>query len=174
MGYKPLTDYSNITPFARCPMCRQLVKLETRTGEIVPGGRDCPFCHRFIDKKAILLSCDEYLKTTKAIQVAERFLDMFPLIFVVVLGEVFISAAPAILGGADKSNFLFILGCFVSVLILLGGFLNTQGWLSEFGNLQTDDEEFVAVKQKVRRSQIWWVWANIANLIWLAIYIFIL
>ena len=170
MRYKPLTDYSDITPFARCPSCNQLIKLKSFTDAVMEGERDCPFCHSFIGKKEFVSSCEMYLITTKAVQSAQDVFDIYWSLLLI-LGEILLGTAFSFVSELGKYNFLFFMATIIAGLMLFGGFSMTYNWLSKFGKIQTTDEEFIAVKKKVRHAQTIWVWANIANLIWLLIYI---
>jgi hypothetical protein len=134
------------------------------------GARECPFCHSFIEKKQIVDSCELYLKTTKAIQVAGQIETMDKLLFIVA-GQVFIAFGTYYFSGLGKYNYLFLGYVFISVLMLLGGLLATYGWLAEYRSIQTADEEFPEARKKVRKAQILWVWANIINAAWWIIYI---
>jgi hypothetical protein len=163
-------NYSDIQPFAKCPSCNQLIKMKSFTDAVMEGARECPFCHFFIEKRQIIASCESYLKTTKAIQYAHHIESMQKGLLIVA-GLVFIAASTYYFGGLEKYNFLFFLYLFIVVMILLGGLLNIQNWLAEFGKIQTADEEFFDARKKVRQAQIIWVWANIVNAIWWIIYI---
>src|SRR4051812_7307867 len=104
MRYKPLTDYSDITPFAECPSCAQLIKLKNFTAAFFEDARDCPFCHSFIEKKDIVLSCETYLKKTRAIQSAQ---DVFYAYWglLIVFAEILFISAITYFGGLGKYNF---------------------------------------------------------------------
>ncbi len=165
----PLQDYSDLTVFAECPSCHKLIKMKSFTEAVLEGAKNCPFCQVFIDKKEIVASCESYLKITKAIQSAEIFVTYQTIFMVFAL--VVIEMAFIYFGDGGKFHFLVYLLIFVSIGMLLGGFLNVQNWLSEFGQLQTADEEFNVIRKKVRHAQIVWVWANVVNLIWWFVYI---
>lgn len=160
MRYKPLTDYSDITPFAKCPHCAQLLKLENFTDSVLGGSKDCPFCHSLIEKKEIIASCEIYLKKTRAIQSAEDIYNYYWALLIVFI-ENLVFVLFTYFGEPDKYNFFFFLVLIVSGLMLLGGFLNTQGWLSVFGKLSIADEEFTNTRRKIRRTQTIWIWAII-------------
>jgi hypothetical protein len=164
------SKYSDITPFAKCPSCGQMIKLKSFTDAVIEGARECPFCRIFIEKKQIIAGCELYLKTTKAVQGAGH-IESIHKILLIVAALVFIAAGTHYIGGMDKYNFLFFLYLFGIGMMLLGGLLNIQNWLSEFGSIQTADEEFFDAKKKVRRAQIIWVWAIIINVIWWVIYV---
>lgn len=169
MSYKPLTDYSGITPFAKCPSCGQLIKLKSFTDAVIEGARDCPFCHKFIEKKEIISSCETHLRKTRAVQSAE---DIFYThwILLIIFGQILFASAIGYFGGL-KYNLIFFIVIFTSVVMLLGGFFSTQGWLTAFSKFQIIDEEFIAAKKKIRHTQIIWAWAIVVYLFWLIIYI---
>lgn len=170
MPYKHLTDYSDISPFAECPSCAQLIKLKSFTTAVLEGSRDCPFCHSLIEKKDIISSCEANLKKTKAIQSAQDILYMY-FGLLIVFGESLIISAIVYFSGMGKYNFLCFIVLFTSILILLGGFLSIQGWLSAFEKLQTTDKEFITTRNKIRQTQTIWVWAIIIYSILIIAYI---
>ncbi len=161
--HSDITQFANITPFAKCPSCHQLIKMKSFTDAVLEGSRNCPFCQSFIDKKEIITSCQIYLKTTLAIQSAGEILALnrvLPILFGInFLGMVFIYF------DEDKFSFLMSIFLFGSILCLIGGFLKTQKWLADYSLIKTTEEEFIVVKEKISRSQIIWLVANNINLV---------
>jgi hypothetical protein len=171
MLFKPRTEsYSDIEAYAKCPSCQHLIKQKSLADTYLEGSKICPFCHILIEKKQFIESCQIYLKTTRAIQAASEISAMRGGLFGIFI-LILITAAYRYLGAFGKYHVLFFLAILVSVLLLLGGFLNTQNWLSKFGSIHTADEEYIAVRKQVRQSHLIWVWAAIINLIWWIIYI---
>jgi hypothetical protein len=162
--------YSDITPFAECPSCGQMIELESFTAAVLADGRKCPFCFTFIEKKEIISSCEKYLKKTNGLRSAVQILGGYTsllLVFPLMLLELGITY----FFDLGKYNLLFFLTLLVSVSCTLGGFLGTRYWLTQFGTFQTNDEEFIVTKINVRREKITWVWINIVNLIWWIAYL---
>jgi hypothetical protein len=164
---------SDVVAFARCPFCHQLINVKSFTDAVLVGSRNCPSCNKFIDKKEIIESCAEYIRTTKAIQSGEHLLAsvwmlliIFGLDFIGITFSYFSGVGPSYLG------WFYFVG---SVLILIGGFLATQGWLAENGKISTTEEDFLVIKAKMRRLQTRWAWANIINLVlWFVLIKFLL
>jgi hypothetical protein len=147
-----------------------MIELESFTAAILSDGRKCPFCYVFIEKKEIISSCEKYLKTTNGLRSAEQLGDGYitlPIVFLLMIFELGLTY----FFDWGKYNVLFFLTLLLSILAILGGFLGTRYWLSQFGAFQTTENDFVLAKKKVRRAQIVWVWANIVNLIWWAVYV---
>lgn len=170
MLFKTPTTHPDTTVFAECPSCHKLIKMKSFTDAVMEGARECPFCRVFIEKKQIIASCETYLKTTRAVQSAGH-IESIHKALLIIAGLIFIPVGAYWFGDMGKYNFLFFLYLFVSGMMLLGGLLNIQNWLAEFGSLQTSDGDFFDARKKVRRAQIIWVWANITNVIWWVIYI---
>lgn len=168
LGYK--FDDSDIIPFANCPACFQLIKLESFGDTVFTDAGNCPSCARFIEKKEIIASYELYLKTTKATQTAGHILSMYNALYVI-FGMTFISLAIIYFGEWENIKLLFYLYLFMTTFMLIGGFFNVKNWLFEYGKIQTADGDFVDAKKRMRRAQTVWVWANIVNLIWIVIFI---
>jgi hypothetical protein len=153
---------SDIIAFAKCPFCYQLINVKGFTDAVLTGSRNCPSCNKFIDKKAVIDSCAEYVITTKAIQSAGHLLSAAWML-VIVLGLDFIGMAFSYFGGIGL-DFLGWSYLAMSVLILLGGFLGTHVWLLENSKIPTTEKDFLITKVKMRRFHTLWLWANIINL----------
>lgn len=170
MGYKSLIDYSDITPFAKCPSCSRMIELSSFTDVILEDSKTCPFCNTVIEKKEIISSCEKYLKKTNGIKSAEKILGNYTSIPIVIT-LIMIEFGLTYLFDWRKYNVLFFLTVLFSTINMLGGFLNTKNWLAQFSKFLDADEEFLSAKEKIRRAQLIWVWLNIFNVVWWFIYI---
>jgi hypothetical protein len=165
MLFKTKKNKLDIVPFAKCPLCSHLIKMKSFTDAVLEGSRDCPFCHSFIEKREIIASCELYLKTTKALQIAGNISNI-NWVLVIVFGMVFIVMAMTYLDRNTGITVLsLLLTLIISNLMLIGGFLAIQNWLGVFSFVRTNDNEFIAVREKMRRSRIIWLLANIVNLV---------
>ncbi len=163
MFNQPKQKDSDIIAFAKCPFCRQLINVKSFTDAVLVGSRNCPSCNKLIDKKEITDSCAEYMVTTKAIQSGSHLLSAAWMILIV-LGLDCIGMAFSYFSGVGLTYLgWFYLG--MSILILLGGFLGTHGWLAENSKISTTEEDFLIIKAKMRRLHTLWLWANIINLL---------
>jgi len=163
MYNQPKQKDSDIVAFAKCPFCRQLINVKSFTDAVLVGSRTCPSCNKLIDKKEITDSCAEYIVTTKAIQSGGHLLSGVWII-VIVLALDCIGMAFSYFGG-DGLGFLGWFYLVMSILMMLGGFLATHGWLTANSKISTTEEDFLIIKAKMRRLHTLWLWANIINLL---------
>ena len=166
----PRFKYSNITPFAKCPSCSRMIELKSFTDIVLEDSRTCLFCNTLIEKKEIISSCEKYLKATNGLRSGEELLGSYvllPVVFALILLEL----GMTYFFDWGKYNVLFFLTLLFSLFCLLGGLLNTKYWLSQFDRFHDADEEFLAVRKKIRQAQILLVWMNIFNVIWWFTYI---
>lgn len=161
---------SDITSFAKCPTCQQLIKLEVENDRIITTARRCPFCKIKIDEDEIISSHSHNLTITKAMQSAGNVLgfDSAVLIsFGVVFFEIFLSYFFETFSVIQ--HFAFSL----SIFYFLSGYYLSKEWLNEFGSLQIKDEEFLSVRKNILLSHRVWFVASIFNLILWFVYFFI-
>jgi hypothetical protein len=160
--FEPKPDNSDVAPFAKCPSCRQLIKLDLVEDTIIIISRNCPFCASYIEKDEINDSYKKYLKGVRALQSAKDVISNDYILFVL-FGMVFLEM---IIIHFIKNMFpLLQLFIFVfSGIVLALGYIKTQMWLDKFGFLLMDDEGFTAAKKEVKRSRLIWLIAIIFNL----------
>lgn len=167
MLFKPQTDElsvtpdGNVTPFANCPACGYLIKLETPKVTALTYGKNCPSCNIFIDRYEIEKSGETYARIVKAIAAASKLVTGNGFL-IIVFGQVLLQM---LLSYDTRYTYFAKFLLLSSLVYLLSGYWNIQKWLDEFGHLVTKDEEFIAAKKEMRRSRLIWVAATILNLI---------
>jgi hypothetical protein len=79
----------SIVPFAQCPNCQQLIKLEIENEKVLTNSRNCPSCKVEIEESEIVLSFAGKLMTTAAMQSAGKILG-FDAALLIFFGVVFL------------------------------------------------------------------------------------
>ena len=155
-------EVAEIVPFAKCPSCRQLIKLQVVNNILVTDARNCPFCQTFIEKQEIERSFDDYVKVTRALQEAGHLSGLGLALWIIagiIAGEMlfiyFIKDEVPLFGQ-------LIFG--FSVVYLVGGYFNCQKWLNRFGTMHVADEEFITVRRNIERLRLYWAIGFIFNL----------
>lgn len=169
MLFKYKSDESNIVPFAKCPACHQLIKLESFVDTVFTNARNCPSCDTFIEKNAIISSYERYLKVTKALQSAVHLTNGNRALFIIFALSLFFMLT--IYAGGDELRILVQFGFIYSTAFFILGYWAVHKWLDEFAHLLIDDEEFITAQREIKRSRLIWVTALIFNLLLWFLYI---
>lgn len=143
-----------INPFGRCTACRELVSLKFENNEWTPAKETCSRCGAILDKEEVLLSAYNNFVITQAISSANNVWasDYVLVIFVAQMILRSIMAFP--------SSFM-IFTSIIGIAFLFG----IAQWFYKHGRWDSDDEEYLDAKKKMRWSLLLWGTANIVNVI---------
>lgn len=161
--FNPEVDTSTVNPFAQCPNCQRLVKLEVKNDEAIISEIKCSFCRTDITESEVSVSYSLINLLTRAIQSATDVLKLdvaLPLVLGLMFIEIIIAYSVRDMF-PTFSNFMFS----VSMLIFLGGYNLSKKWLDKYGELRLKDEEFVLVKKQIKLSKSVWIAAMIFNIL---------
>jgi hypothetical protein len=143
-----------INVFGRCSVCRELVSLKYENNQWVLAKDKCSHCGAILDSDEVLRSAYNNFVITQAISSANNFWasDYALIVF----------AAQMIIRSFIALPFsLFVFTSFVGVAFLFG----VVQWFFKHGRWDTNDEEYLDAKKKMRWSFLLWSSANVLNLI---------
>ncbi len=155
-------ETSEIVPFAKCPACRRLIKLQIVNNILITDARNCPFCQTFVEQRDLERSFDDYVKATRALQEAGHLAGLGSALWIIagiVAGEMLL-----VYFLKNEAPWFGQLIFGLSVVYMVGGYFNCQNWLTRFGALRVADEELAGAKKNIERLRLYWAIGFIANL----------
>lgn len=153
-GYKDIYVEPSMHLFGKCPVCKELVRMKVEDDELLVAIDRCRHCGALLDTEEILPSVVNHFLITQAISTANNFwvADYALIAFVVQMVSSLFTPFP------------FGLGLFVS-LTGISFLFGVIYWFFKHGRWDSDDEEYVDAKKKMRWSLLLWTGANVLNVI---------